>query len=97
VSQAKPPEVRGFKYLLDVMPLLEKLHDSGHKGVTSRSDRRIINESLPVLIWPHGAPAQQIHPASLKSLAKTIHERLTILRLANDSHLPFAAVQNVVN
>jgi hypothetical protein len=29
VSKAKPIEARGFKYLLDVMPLLEKLHDSG--------------------------------------------------------------------
>jgi hypothetical protein len=48
-------------------------------------------------MWPHGAPAQQIHPVSLKSLAKTIHERLAILRLAKDSHSPVAAVQDVVN
>jgi hypothetical protein len=29
VSEKPPIEARGFKYLLNVMPLLEKLHDCG--------------------------------------------------------------------
>jgi len=83
VSESAPIEVRGFKYLLNVMPLLERLHDCGTKRDSAGNRTFFYDQYVALMLVAMFSPSiDAMRVVCRASHLKNVQKKLGVKRVS---------------